>query len=350
MRGVLKAGLLGLCLLAVYPVTAAEPEAGSRSASQKLERYEFLQIQMGIPFRITLYGADEGSANAAAREAYRRVKQLNAIFSDYDPDSELSLLCRSSGPGKPVKIGEDMRFVISRSLELSTASEGAFDVTVGPVVKLWRKARRKQQLPDPTALKNARALVGYQSVRFDAQAGTVELLKPGMQLDFGGIAKGYAAREALKVLNEHGITRALVAGAGDIVAGDAPPDADGWKIGIAALQKPDAEPMQFVNLKNASISTSGDAFQATVVDGVRYSHIVDPMTGMGLTRQSSVTVITRDGATADGLASATSVLGPERGMKFIESIKGTEALFVELHEGEVRTRRSPGFAKYEVKN
>jgi thiamine biosynthesis lipoprotein len=134
------------------------------------------------------------------------------------------------------------------------------------------------------------------------------------------------------------------------VAADPPPDADGWKIGIASLQKPDAEPTQFVKLTNASVSTSGDAFQATVVDGVRYSHIVDPKTGMGLTRQSSVTVITKDGAAADGLASATSVLGPEQGMKFIESTEGAEALFVELHEGEVRTHRSPGFAKYEVKN
>jgi len=348
MRGVVKAGFLGL-VLAGIPAIADEPAPKSPpTESKRLERYEFMQIQMGVPFRITLYGSDMGSANSAARDAYRRIKQLNAIFSDYDPDSELSRLCQLSGPGKPIAIGPDMQEVISRSLSLSQASDGAFDVSVGPIVKLWRKARRKQRLPDPGELENALPLVGYQSIHFDPDAKTVELLKPGMQLDFGGIAKGYAASEALKVLKQHGMTRALVAGAGDIVAGDPPPDREAWKVGIASLQKPNEEPTEFIHLANASVSTSGDAYQVTVVDGVRYSHIVDPKTGIGLTRQSSVTVIASEGVIADGVASAVSILGPKRGMKLVESMKGVEALFVELVDGKERTYRTPGFARFEV--
>jgi thiamine biosynthesis lipoprotein len=131
--------------------------------------------------------------------------------------------------------------------------------------------------------------------------------------------------------------------AGDIVAGDAPPGLEGWKVGIASLQKPNAEPTRFLTLKNAAVSTSGDAYQATVVDGVRYSHIVDPKTGMGITRQCSVTVLVTDGTYADGLASTMIVLGPERGLKFIETRKGAEALFVEMHDGNVREFQTPGF-------
>ena len=356
MRRSLRGGILGVCCLAGLGIAASHyvvqtPVAGAAepAAGGHLDRYEFLQIQMGVPFRITLYGPDEASANAAAHDAYRRIKQLNAVFSDYDPDSETSRLCQQSVPGKPVKVSDDFRTLLSRSLALSRASDGAFDVTVGPVVKLWRKARRKQQLPDPAELAAALKLVGYQSIKLDGRTSTVGLLKPGMQLDFGGIAKGYAAKEALAVLRKHGITRALVAGAGDIVAGDPPPGRDGWTIGIEALAKPNQDPTQFVLLKNEAISTSGDAYQAVVVNGKRYSHHVDPKTGMGLTRQSSVTIIAANGAAADGLAAAVCILGPERGMKLVESSPNVEALFVEMHDGKPRAFRSKGFAKFEVK-
>src|SRR5262245_43260100 len=129
-QGGFLAGFVGLCLMAAGPVAAAEPQPSQETgASEQLERYEFLQIQLGLPCRITLYGRDTGTANAAARDAYRRIKQLNAVFSDYDPDSELSRLCRASGPGKPVKVGNDLRIVLTRALDLSKLSGGAFDVT-----------------------------------------------------------------------------------------------------------------------------------------------------------------------------------------------------------------------------
>lgn len=308
-----------------------------------LQRFEFLQIQMGIPFEITVYAADEAAANKAVRAAYARVKQLNGMLSDYDPDSELNRLCQSSGPGKPVKVSPELLFVLQKSLELSKASDGAFDVTIGPVVDLWRRARRKKELPNPAAPKAALERVGYEHILIDEKAGTVELRKENMRLDLGGIAKGYAADEALRVLREHGVARALCAAAGDIVAGDPPPGEKGWRVGIAPLEKPDGPPSRFLSLANRAVSTSGDAFQSVEIDGTRYSHIVDPQTGLGLTTRSSVTVVAPKGITSDSVASAVSVLGRNAGLKLVESMDGVSALFVAEEKDGLKATASSDF-------
>src|SRR5262249_14195867 len=161
-------------------------------------------------------------------------------------------------------------------LELSKKSDGAFDITVGPLVRLWRHARRTRELPDPAELKKALALVGYDKVRLDPQRRTVRLLLAGMLLHLGAIGQGYAAAAMLAVLRRHGITRALVAASGDIAVGEAPPGAEGWKVGIAPLGNRDGEPERYLLLKHAAVSTSGDAVKFVEIGGKRYSHIVDP--------------------------------------------------------------------------
>lgn len=329
--------LAASCLLAVPP--GDEPP--------QLERFEFAQIQMGVPFQIALYAPDEAVANEAARAAFRRIKQLNTVMSDYDPDSELMRLCRTSGPGRPVKVSPDLLAVLRRAAEVSHRSGGAFDVSVGPVVQLWRKARRKKELPDPAALKAALAHVDWRAIRIDEKGGTVELLKPEMRLDLGGIAKGYAADAALKVLKEHGLTRAMVAGVGDMALGDPPPGRDGWRIGVAPLENPDAPPRRFLTLANIGVATSGDAYQFVEIGGTRYSHVVDPKSGLGVTRRSSSTVIAPDATTADALASAIGVLGPERGLKLIEQTDGAAALIVTLSDDAPQAVETPNFARYE---
>src|SRR5207253_10014235 len=172
----------------------------------------------------------------------------------------------------------------------------------------------------------ARRLVGYDKIQLNSPDRTVQLTVEGMLLDLGAIAKGYAAEAALEVLRRYGLTRALVAASGDIAAGDPPPGTRGWKVGIAPLDDPNAEPSRFVLLNHAAVSTSGDTEQYVEIDGKRYSHIVDPHTGIGVTRRSSATVVARDGTTADGLDTAVSVLGPEEGLGLIEATDGA-ALF-----------------------
>jgi thiamine biosynthesis lipoprotein len=323
---------LALSLLAL--VLAAEPP---------LKRFRFEEPHMGTRFRIVLYAADEETARRVSRAAFDRIAALDACMSDYKADSELMRLCAKAG-GDPVPVSDELFFVLSRAQETARRSGGAFDVTVGPVVRLWRRARRTQQLPDPEKLAQARSLVGYKNVRLEARGHTVQLLKAGMQLDLGGIAKGYAADEAQAVLRKHGIDRALVAAGGDIVVSAPPPGAEGWKIAIAPLADEGEKPAgPWFWLKDGAVSTSGDAEQYVVIDGQRYSHIVDPRTGLGLVGRMSATVVAREGITADSYTKAVAVLGPEKGFPIIEQIKGASARFVLRTDEGQQASVSKGF-------
>ncbi len=312
----------------------------------ELKRFEYQQILMGVPVKIVVYSADEPLANSAVHAAFDRIRQLNLIFSDYDDDSEISRLCRTSGPGRPVAVSPELAFVLGYSLELSKRSQGAFDVTVGPLVSLWRKARRTKQLPSPQALAAAKMRVGYQFVRLDERARTVELLKPGMRLDFGGIVKGYAADEARAVLKAEGLSHALVGLAGDISAGEPPPGQTGWRIGVQGIGPAEKPPDDYLLLRNKAVSTAGDMFQFVELSGKRYSHLVDPKTGLGITRRISVTVVAPTGLESDGLDSAAAILGPDKGLKLIESTPGAEGRIAELVSSQTKSFSTAGFPKY----
>jgi thiamine biosynthesis lipoprotein len=300
-----------------------------------------------------LYACDSEVANNAAKAAFERIQELNQVFSDYTADSELRQLCERSGPGRPVPISDDLLAVIKESLRLSRESNGAFDITVGPLTKLWRRARRQKLLPKEEALASAMSLVGYEMIRLNRDCQTVELLQTGMRLDLGGIAKGRAADEALKVLRSHGIRRALVDASGDLVAGDPPPGRNGWIVDVANLDPERSASAARIELANYAVATSGDAFQSVEIAGRRYSHIVNPRTGFGLSRRSSVTVIAPTGMAADSLASALSVLNAEAGLALLR--KRGESRFAALlvladaaPAGPPRVIRSRCFAKYEV--
>lgn len=333
--------VISVLLIAVLGLAGAAPEV-----DRAMGPYRFEQRQMGSLFTITVYAPSKAAANRAAKSAFRRVAELNAILSDYDPNSELSRLGKTSGPGKPVRVSRELMVVLSQALAVSRRSAGAFDVTVGHLTRQWRRAKRRKKLPKPETLADALSKTGYRHIRIDRKAGTVELLKSGMRLDLGGIAKGYAADEALKVLRRHGLTRAIVDGGGDVTIGDPPPGKRGWKIGIASLKRPDAPPSRFLLLKNAAVATSGDAYQYVRIGGKRYSHIVDPKTGLGLASRTSVTVIAPTGIAADSLASAVTVLGRTRGVQLVGSIDKTEALVLELVDSKPVESATAGFCRY----
>jgi thiamine biosynthesis lipoprotein ApbE/predicted RND superfamily exporter protein len=318
----------------------------SRPDSAELQRFEYQRPEMGLPFRIVLYASGPSTANPAAEAAFRRIEDLNGMLSDYDTDSELSRLSRTSGEGRAVRVGSDLWRVLERAQELAERSGGAFDVTVGPCVNLWRRARREQQMPDPARLEQARRAVGYGHVRLDARAHTVELLVPDMRLDLGGIAKGYALDEAMVVLKRCGIRSALVSGGGDMVVSGPPPGRRGWRIELAPLDASNAPPARFVLLSHAALATSGDLFQRLEIEGKRYSHIVDPRTGIGLVDHSLVNVIARDGMTADSLTKVVSVLGPKEGLAFISRERGVETRIVRQPAEAIEARESPGFSRY----
>ncbi len=333
-----------MCTLLVAMFLGANPCDLEQKSEKPWERLTYEERHMGVLVKFTLYAQDKAIANKAAREAMGRIAEIDRIMSDYNPESELRRLCDQSQPGEAVKVSEELFFVLEAAQKLSEKTTGAFDVTVGPVVRLWRRARRQNEMPDADRLKEAQSAVGYQKVKLDKRARTVTLSHPEMRLDLGGIAKGYAGDAALEVFKKHNLPRAMVAIAGDVVMGNAPPGQAGWRVGIAPLEKVDGPPSRVLELENAAVSTSGDAFQFVEINGKRYSHIVDPKSGLGLTQRSSVTVIAPTGTEADSLASAVSVLGPEAGMKLIESTPKTATLIV---QGEPqRTYESKGIGKF----
>lgn len=276
------------------------------AAALAQERREFVEPHMGTLFRIVVYSVEP--ATTAARAAFDRVAELNRAFSDYEETSELSRLCRQPA-GTPVPVGCDLFAILQISQELAAKTDGAFDVTLGPVIRLGREARRTRKLPNSAALAAARAASGFAHLRLDSAAQTATLLRPGMALDLGGIAKGYAADAALAVLTRLGFPAAMVSASGDLALGDPPPGKPGWTVELAPFGDT-ADPRTTLVLARVGISTSGDAEQFTEIGGVRYSHIVDPATGLGLTRSVAITVVAPRATLSDALATAGCVLDP----------------------------------------
>jgi thiamine biosynthesis lipoprotein len=291
-------------------------------------RFEFSRVGMGTEFRIVLYATDSLEAREAAASAFERIADLDQRLSDYRPDSELNRLGMTAGKDQAVRVSGDLWTVLAEAQRWAHRTGGAFDVTIGPLTRLWRWARRRGQLPLPDRLATSHEPVGYTHLRLDSLAHSVTLERPGMRLDLGGIAKGYAADAALAVLRDRGVPRALIDAGGDVVAGDPPPGQPGepgWRVEISGLDDEGRPTREVRLLTRAAIATSGPSNQSLEADGVRYSHIVDPRTGLGLTHDLEVTVFAPTGMQADALASAISVLGPDEGLDLAEKTPGVEA-------------------------
>src|SRR4030095_2739960 len=315
------------------------PSIQSAYSAGKLSRFEESQPHMGTVARIVVYARNYDAAAASTRAAFERIRELDGILSDYQSESELNRLSHQSG-GPPVKVGPDLFRVLSVAQNLAVRSDGAFDVTVGPVLRLWRRARRQRALPEAGRLAAALDLTGFRWLTLDQKQQTAQLAKPGMLLDVGGIAKGFAADEALKTLKRAGIEQALVALGGDIAVSSPPPGKKGWSIEIASLNLAGAPKPPPLLLHNAAVSTSGDAEQFVEIDGIRYSHIIAPRTRKALTGRRSVTVVAAHGIDSDALATAVSVLDPAEGMKLIDTTQAASALIVVQTSSGIQTWES----------
>lgn len=284
-------------------------------AQSRIERFEFSELHMGMRVDLTLYAPDSSAAHDAARAAFGEIARLEDVLSDYRPESEVSRLT-DCPLEKPCLLSDELFAVLDTAIFVARITDGAFDPTVGSLVKLWREARRAGLVPDSQAVSNAMDCVGWDRVILERAAKTVAFRCPETTFDFGGIAKGYILDRAADAMAAQGVTRVLVEAGGDIVARDPPPSAGGWTVDF---------PFEHEMLRsfgglvsNMAVSTSGDTEQFTVIDGTRYSHIVDPRTGNTSTGRQTVVVISASGMIADALATATSVMNENTSLELHE--------------------------------
>lgn len=310
--------------VAIMMVLAGASFARSQG-SDVLTRFSFTEYHMGVDARIVVFARNQAVAERACIAAFARIAELDTSMSDYRKDSELNRLCARAG-APPMKVSDDLFGVLERAQRISASTRGAFDVTIGPLVRLWRQARKFKVLPLPDEVESARALVGFRMVKLDSKRKTVSLAKKGMQLDLGGIAKGYACDAAQKVLRANGVLHALVEMGGDIVVSGPPPGKQGWAISVPNdLGKSDKT--QF--FANCAISSSGDTEQFVVLGGKRFSHVVDPRTGWAVTNRVQATVIAKNGFTSDPLSKIFALLDPFQAHKVAQSF-GVKRAYVKV--------------------
>ncbi|RJQ50330.1 MAG: FAD:protein FMN transferase [Nitrospiraceae bacterium] len=278
---------------------------------------------------ITVVSQSEEKAKEAIEAGFAEIKKLDKYLNNFSPDSEISSISKSAGI-KPVRVSKETLDIIQKTIGVSDMTAGAFDPTIAPVLKLWKFSGRpaNPSIPSADAIDKARKLVDYKKIKTDGAASEIYLQEKGMELDLGGIAKGYAADKAVEVIKAKGIKAALVAIAGDIRGYGLSATGTPWKVGIQdpRPENPDSEKpwediFASVHLKDSAISTAGDYQRFFMKDGKRYHHIIDPKTGCpsesGLI---SVSVIAPHGYIADGIDTAVLVLGAEKGLKLLESM------------------------------
>lgn len=317
----------------------------SLTARSQYKKFNFQQPKMGSLFNLVIYSTDSLGAAAAAVEAFRLIDTLNEIYSDYLPDSELNRLCAASGNGEWIPVSAPLFSILQCAYRASEISRGSFDITAGPLTRLWRKARKEKILPPGDSILSAKKKVGYLLMELDSARMAVRLSVAGMQLDLGGIAKGETAQRVCTRLAESGFPYSLLDAGGDIVAGPVPAGVDGWHV---AINLPESETVMRYHLllSNKAVTTSGDLYQYLELNGKRYSHIIDPRSGNAITSSRNVTVISGRGIDADWLTKACSILPVRRAIRLIKGFTGSEVQIAVLKAGLPVYYRSAGFAAY----
>ncbi|WP_420151275.1 FAD:protein FMN transferase [Spirosoma sp.] len=311
-------------------------------AQPNLSRFSFHRGLMGTQFNVIFYAPDSLVAQRANAAVSARMDYLNQIMSDYLDGSEINRLSATAGSGKWVLVTPELFDVLQKAKTIARLSNGRFDPTIGQLSLLWRRAVRRKEFPTSKERSSARRTVGYRHMELDSATYSVRLLKSGTRLDVGGIGQGYAIDEALRVLKRCGIHSALIDIGGDILAGDAPPNAPGWRVAIGSGQPGDADTTT-VLLKNAAITTSGDTYRFLEYKGRRYSHIMNPRSGLGMRHFVRATVLALDGYHADALTKVFSIAGMVKSRHLVHRFPGNKLLILENKRGRLHKWQSAPF-------
>ena len=305
---------------------AAPARADHLSRAQGLSRHAFEEIHFGnIPVELTLFAQDETQARTAARAAFARVAELSAMMNDYayDPPSQLNRIATAAP--HPAPVAPELFQALARAIDHHRFTGGAFDVTAKPYVQLWRVSWRLGELPPPERLRRAARLVDIESLELDPGASTARLVREGMWLDLGGLAKGLIGDEVVRLLRAHGVPSCRYHAGGDMVFGDSPPGRVGWSVSVPDFPLGDGEgaPETLMLLEsNSAVSVSGDQFRYVEIEGVRYAHVIDPRTGLGVSERRIACVRGLRGIDTDPLATAGLILDEEAWMEALARVPG----------------------------
>ncbi|HLE40006.1 MAG TPA: FAD:protein FMN transferase, partial [Nitrospirota bacterium] len=273
---------------------------------------------MGTQVSITVVAKTEQEGEAAIDAAMAEVRRFDRMMSLYKDDSEITRVNLAAGKG-PVEVSPEMIEMVEAARKISELTDGAFDVTVGPLVVLWQMRLKEGAAPTETEIESIKNRVGYRNIITDKKASTLFLMKPGMIMDFGGCAKGYVADRVAELLKGRGIDNAIVALAGDIRVMGHRPDGSSWRIGVQH-PRDSAKTLTVLELSDKFISTSGDYERYQIVHRKRYHHILDPRTGKPSEGMESVTLVGDRGSDGDPLATALFILGPKQGRKIVKKL------------------------------
>ena len=305
-------------------------------------RFAFHRGLMGTQFNVILCAPDSLTAQRANVSMSARMDSLNQIMSDYLDGSEINRLSATAGAGRWVPVSPELFDVLQKAKRIAQLSKGRFDPTVGPLSLLWRRAVRRGEFPSAKVRRRARRAVGYKLMDLDSATRSVKLRRAGMRLDVGGIGQGFAIDEGMKVLHRFGIRSALLDIGGDILVGDPPPGTGGWRVNIGSGGGRGSDTITIL-LKNAAITTSGDTYRFLEYSGQRYSHIVNPRSGLGLRHFVRTTVLAPEGYRADALTKVFSVAGLLQSRRLLKSFSSVKVLIVENKGGAVKRWQSAPF-------
>ena len=286
---------------------------------------------MGNRFEISVVSKEKNHAEDCINDAIEEIRRIEKLFTTYNTSSQVNQINENAGVS-PVKVDREILDLIGRSKKISGITQGAFDITYGSIDKrLWNFDKSMTSLPDPKTAKSLVRLINYKNVITNDDECTVFLKEKGMRIGFGGIGKGYAAEKAKQLLKEKGIDNGIVNAAGDLTTWGHQPNGKPWTIGIAA---PDSlrTPFSYLEISNTSVATSGNYEKYVMIGGKKYSHTIDPRTGMPVSGIKSVTIICPNAEIADAMATPVMIMGVRVGLDMVNQVKGLACIIIDDHD------------------
>jgi thiamine biosynthesis lipoprotein len=283
---------------------------------------------MGNLFELSVVAESEQWANERIDEGIKEIQRIERLLTTFSDDSETNQVNASAGI-KPVEVSRETFELIKRSIMISNVTQGSFDITYGSIDKrLWNFDQQMTSLPDFETARKMVRLINYRNIILDEEKCTVYLSQPRMRIGFGGIGKGYAAERAKAIMKQQGVTSGVVNASGDLTAWGLQPNGKKWTIGIA---NPDVSSQVFskLNISEMAVATSGNYEKFIVIDGKKYSHTINPRTGMPVTGIKSVTIITTNAEIADAMATPVTIMGVRAGLDMINQMKDIEAIVID---------------------